>query len=551
MKTNRPAKLSNERRLLGRREFLSTLSALGAASATGIWAPMLGGQRLWAENAPGPIAETTSGKVRGRTAGGVHSFKGIFYGAPTGGGNRFKVPAKREPWAGVVDALEYGSSAPQTRGSFAGDEDCLVLNVWSHGLGDGEKRPVMVWLHGGGFSSGSGSSVTYDGTNLCLGGDVVVVTINHRLNAFGATYLAELGGAEFSDSGCVGMLDVVAALEWVRDNIERFGGDPGNVLVFGESGGGRKVSVLLGMPAAKGLFHRAVIESGAVLRITEADDATRSAKALMTQLGLRSDQISELQQVAPERLLAASNAALAELTPRQRIVGTTAYTPVKDGRSIPDHPFDPVASEISADVPVMVGWNRTEETLFARGGQLDIDLDHSELEARITSRVGDAQTAHRVVRAYSRTHPEASPWDLYILIATDHPRGIYPRELAKRKAALGRAPAYVYRFDWEIDEVLRSAHALEIRFVFNNIDHAENRLFDMQASPEALALADKISAAWMAFARTGNPNTAGLPEWPAYSAESRKTMIFNNESRVVTDPESELRVIMEEVLGLG
>ncbi len=541
-----------ERRLLGRREFLSALSILGAASAAGVWAPALGGRRLWAaEGASGLIVETTGGKVRGRIERGVHSFKGIYYGASTGGRNRFRPPAKRTPWAGVMDALEYGASAPQARGgAFAGDEDCLVLNLWSRGLGDGGKRPVMVWLHGGGFSSGSGSSATYDGTNLCLGGDVVVVTVNHRLNAFGATYLAAAGDADFADSGCVGMLDVVAALEWVRDNIESFGGDPDRVLIFGESGGGRKVSVLLGMPAAKGLFHRAVIESGAVLRVTAADDGTRAAEGAMARLGLRPNQISELQQVPAERFLAASNAALAEFTPHQSIVGTTGYTPVLDGRSIPAHPFDPTATEISADVPVIVGWNRTEETLFARGDQARFDLDREGLQERIASRLADPKAAAHVVSAYTEAHPDASPWDLYILIATDHPRGIYPRELATRKAALGRAAIYVYRFDWEIDDVMRAAHALEIRFVFDNIDHAEPRLFDMKPSPEAFALADSMSAAWMAFARTGDPNTPSLPQWPAYSGESRHTMLFDNESRVESDPERDLRVMMEEILGL-
>ncbi len=544
-----------------RRTFLS--ASLGLAGAAELWAPGLAGSRLWsAESAAtaSPIVETSLGRVRGRTARGVHSFKGISYGASTGGRNRFMPPRPRTPWAGVLDTVEYGASAPQ-RGDlpgrdnlgvpFAGNEDCLVLNVWTRGVGDGAKRPVMVWLHSGGFSSGSGSTGWCDGTKLCLGGDVVVVTLNHRLNAFGSTYLAEIGGAELRDSGCVGMLDIVAALEWVRDNTDRFGGDPGNVMVFGESGGGRKTSTLLCMPAAQGLFHRAAIQSGAVLRVTEPEDATAIASSVMAKLGLRPGQISELQQVPADRLMAVSVEAAGEHRPRRPVVGTTPFTPVLDGRSIPTHPFDPEAPEISADVPVMVGWNRTEETLYAQGPLRETDLDRAGLQSRVENRLGDSAAARRVVEAYSRAHPAASLWDLYIFIATDHPRGMYPRELAKRKAAQGRAPAYLYRFDWEIHDVMRAPHFLEVQFVFNNLDRAETRYFDMQPTPEALALADRMSSAWMSFARSGDPNTAGLPSWPPYSDTARDTMIFDNESRTESDPERELRLVMEEVLGLA
>jgi para-nitrobenzyl esterase len=545
-----------------RRTFLS--ASIGLAGAAELWTTGLAGSRLWgaqgSASAYSPIVETTLGRVRGRTGRGVHSFKGVFYGATTGGRNRFMPPRRRAPWAGVVDAMEYGASAPQ-RGELVpgrptsykpvvGNEDCLVLNVWTRGLGDA-KRPVMVWLHSGGFSSGSGSTGWCDGTNLCRRGDVVVVTLNHRLNAFGSTYLAEIGGEELGDSGCVGMLDLVMALEWVRDNIDRFGGDPGNVMVFGESGGGRKTSTLLCMPTARGLFHRAAIQSGAVLRVTEPEDATAIASSVMTKLGLRPGQTSELQQVPVDRFLAASIETAGEHRPRRPIVGTALFTPVRDGRSIPTHPFDPEAPEMSADIPVMVGWNRTEETLYARGPLREGDLDSAGLQSRVENRLGDSTVARRVVEAYSRSHPAASPWDLYILIATDHPRGMYPRELAKRKAALGRAPAYLYRFDWELDEVMRAPHYLEVQFVFDNLHRAETRYYEMQPTAEAVALAARVSSAWISFARTGDPGTADLPPWPAYSEATRDTMIFNNESRTESDPESDLRLVMEEVLGLA
>ena len=408
---------------LPRRDFLTGVSAFGALGmAYALGRPFSTAAReLAQEREIGPMVETDRGKVRGVIRRGMHVFKGIPYGAPTGGDYRFK-PSLRHFWTSPRDAFDYGASAPQTRPQSSTSEECLFLNVWTPGLRDGGRRPVMVWLHGGGFSSGSGSSPTYDGVNLCRGGDVVVVTINHRLNVFGSLYLAGLGGDEFAASGCVGMLDVVAALEWVRDNITRFGGDPGAVTIFGESGGGRKVSTLLAMPKARGLFHRAIIESGAVLRLRSADDATREAELVLAELGLTSRQLRDLQQVEPAQLLEAHQAVAARVAPAEHIVGTTASTPVRDGHLLPVHPFDPTAR-------------------------------------------------------------------------------------------------------------LKSPHALEIRFVFDNIDHAEARLFDMPVTAEATALAGVMSRAWTAFARTGNPNTAALPQWPAYSSRARATIIRRARAR--------------------
>ena len=460
-------------------------------------------------------------------------------------------PAAPAPWAGVRESLEYGAAAPQDRSHPMASEDCLFLNVWTPAPGDGGRRPVMVWLHGGGFSAGSGSSRTYDGVNLCTGGDVVVVTINHRLNIFGSAYLAELAGEDFAASGCVGMLDVVAALEWVRDNIAAFGGDPGRVTVFGESGGGRKVSVLMAMPAAKGLFHRAIIQSGAVLRVRTPRDATREAELLLATLGRRANQARDLQMVPTERLFAAFTAVSRDFEPEEHVVGMTTSTPVLDGRAIPVHPFDPTAAETSRDVPVIVGYNRTEETLWWRGRTMPLDLTETGLRARIEARLGNASDASRVVAAYRDAYPHTRPWDLYILICTDHPRGMYARELARRKTAQGGAPAWLYRFDWDMGGEMKTPHALEIRFVFDNVDHAETRLFDLPASPEARALAAKMSAAWIAFARTGNPDTAGLPHWPVYAADTRAAMLFDNESRVVRDHDHGPRLVMEDVLGLA
>ena len=537
-----------------RRAFLRGVSSLAVAGGAARLLPgapaLITRARAQAKNA-GATAETTAGRVRGSMRAGVHVFKGVRYGAPTGGRNRFMPPAAPEPWTGVRDALEYGAAAPQGRSQPVAGEDCLFLNVWSRGLGDSGRRPVMVWLHGGGFSSGSGSSRTYDGVNLCNRSDVVVVTLNHRLNIFGSAYLAELAGGDFAASGCAGMLDIVAALEWVRDNIEAFGGDPAGVTVFGESGGGRKVSTLLAMPGAKGLFHRAIIQSGAVLRVRNPRDATREAELLLAKLGLRADQARDLQTVPTDRLFAAFTDVSRDFEPEERVVGMTGSTPVLDGRFIPVHPFDPAAAEVSRDVPVIVGYNRTEETLWWRGREMPLDMTETDLQGRIAARLRSDADASRVVAAYRDAYPDARPWDLYILICTDHPRGLYARELAARKTAQGGAPAWLYRFDWDMGGEMKTPHALEIRFVFDNVDHTETRLFDLPGSPAARALAGRMSAAWAAFARTGNPDTADLPHWPVYATDTRQAMLFDNESRIVRDHDRGPRLVMEEVLGLA
>lgn len=534
-----------------RRRFVTTTGLALASLPFAPWLRLLSAAEL--ENV---IGDTATGKVRGVVVDGMNVFKGIPYGAPTSGSNRFRSPRRPAAWTGVRDALAFGPTAPQAgdnSGTTAAgspleqSEDCLVLNVFTPGLNDGRKRPVMVWLHGGGFSSGSGSGRIIDGTRLAKAHDVVVVTINHRLNVFGYTYLGDAMGSDFALSSSAGLLDIVASLEWVRDNIAGFGGDPGLVTIFGQSGGGRKVATLMSMPGAKGLFHRAVIESGAVLRLTPHEDAVRYTDMLLAELGIKAGQVAALQNVPMTRLLQADAAVQKKITLREP--GGTANSPMVDGKSIPAHPWDPAGPALSADVPLLIGYARTEETLYDRPTPEKLALDEAGLRERASKRLGGDPT--NAIEAFRKAHPQATPWDLWILIATDHPRGTYSRELAKRKAAQRGASVYMYRYDWETPEGgghMRSPHTIEIQFVFNNIPIAGPLISKM---PEAQALADRTSAAWAAFARTGDPNTSKLPKWPAYSAAARDTMLFDNDCRVVSDPDRGPRLVMEQLLKLS
>ncbi len=497
------------------------------------------------------IADSAYGKLRGADVDGIKVFKGIPYGASTDGKNRFMPPVKPAPWTGVRDALEFGRTSPQSGQPAAGapamGEDCLALNVFTPGIGGRGMRPVMLWLHGGGFATGSASRPIYDGKNLARTGDVVVVSINHRLNVFGATYLGEAFGPEFALSGSVGIQDIVAALQWVRENIAQFGGDPNQVTIFGQSGGGRKVATLMSMPDAKGLFHKAIIESGAVLRLTTKEDAIRYTYQLLNELGMQGSRPRDLQAVPAAALLAANGSVLRKM--RMPEPGMVANSPMVDGVMIPGHPWDPGAPAISANIPLLAGYARTEETFYDRPTPESMAMTEETLQARAAKRLGIDPAP--VIEMYRKAHPDATPWDLHILIATDHPRGTHSRELAKRKAQLGRAPVYFYRFDWETPEGgghMRSPHTIDVPFVFNNVKIAGPKISQM---PEAQALADKVSAAWATFARTGNPNIAALPKWPAYSDKTRDTMLFNNVTRVVQDPDREPRLIMEKVLKLA
>lgn len=507
------------------------------------------GSAAGAAETSAPIATTRFGDVRGAVEEGIQIFKGIPYGAPTGGRNRFMPPQPPKAWKGVRDALAYGPACPQVAPPPAGQpfgpkseakgasEDCLVLNVWTPGLRDGRKRPVMVWLHGGGYTLLSGSSPVYDGTRLAKKGDVVVVTLNHRLNVFGYLYLAGLpGGTKYVDSGNVGQLDLVAALQWVRDNIEAFGGDPGSVMIFGESGGGGKVSTLLAMPAASGLFHRAAMQSGFGVTALTPEAATKMTQSVLDALQLRADQLDQLQSLPAAKLLEAL----------QKVTGGMPFGigPVVDGRSLPRHPFVPDAPESARNVPVLLGYNKTETTyLFPPAGAFD--LDWPGLSKQLATALPGIDVA-KVVEGWRQRRPQATPSDLYFMITTEGTMGASANTLAVRKAAQGGAPVYLYRLEWEtpIDGGrMRTPHSLDIPLVFDNVARAPG-LIGTGAEP-AQQVADVMSAAWIAFARTGSPNAPGLPSWPAFNADSRATMIFNVVSRAVSDPLHEERLLFK------
>ena len=550
---------------INRRAFLTaTAQVAGAATAgliiPGAWAQSFARAKSFtqvksfarAKNGTTPIVETRSGKVRGQIVDGIHTFKGIPYGAPTGGENRFMPPRPPQAWTGVREAFNFGHYAPQsTRARGAkqmqffsilgptnrGDisEDCLYLNVWTRSVGDGKKRPVMVWFHGGGYDQGTGGSVGYDGAGLAKFQDVVVVTVNHRLNVLGYLFLGEVGGADFEGSANLGQQDLVASLRWVRDNIAAFGGDPNQVLIFGQSGGGGKVSTLLAMPSAKGLFHRAIIESGAALRGGPRDTASKAAEAVFKALGISNGQGHELQKVPLDKLMAATAGG----TGGGRGLG---YGPVVDGKVLPTNPFEPVATPVSVDVPVMVGYTRTERTVYEIDEPSYGQLDEAGLSERAQRILGDA--TDRVIESYRRKYPKATPYELSTNISTDA-SAMSSIRLAERRAALGKAPTYLYVFAWETPVMgLRAPHTIEIPFVFNHIDVSESMVGPV--SPEMRKLEAASAGAWAQLARAGNPNHQGLPNWPAYTPDKRAVMILDAPCRVENDPTSEIRQILDK-----
>lgn len=482
----------------------------------------------------GPVATTKAGQVRGRVANGINVFQGVRYGATTAG-RRFMPPAPPEPWTGVKDTVDFttispqlGADRPSVYASWSNprpeSEDCLFLNVYTPGLRDGKKRPVMVWLHGGGYTSGSPTSHYAVGDRLAHRGDVVVVTVTHRLNAFGYLYLAHLDPS-LADSGNVGMLDIVQALRWVRDNAAEFGGDPGNVTIFGQSGGGGKVSTLMAMPSAAGLFHRAIVQSGSGIRAIEPAAAQASTAKVMTALKLAPNDVAGLKAVSQARL-------------SQALVDAGAsFGPVVDGRGLPRHPFDPDAPPITKGVPMLIGTAKDETTSLVGGRDESLfKLTWDDLPKRLQGQLGRMDVA-KTIADLRKIEPDAKPSDIYFTATTEQRFRRNAITQAERKSAQGGAPAYMYFFAWEtpVDGgKWKAPHSIEHAMVFDNVAKSASMV---GSGPDQQKVADAVSGVWTRFARTGDPG------WAAYTPAKRTTMVFNVKSQVVDDPRKAERLL--------
>ena len=539
--------LKHERTRMSRRSFLGS-GTIAAASifAGGPWT------RALAQDARGTTmtaaVQTNAGKIRGLVRYGVHQFWGVPYAASTEGANRFMPPVKTAAWTSVRDCFQVGHRAPQDADGPISEvwsldrrepdgEDCLTINVFTPGSGNGQ-RPVMVWLHGGGFSGGSGNWVLYDGTNLARKEDVVMVAVNHRLNLFGFLHLADLGGEKWANSSNVGMQDIVAALAWIKDNISAFGGDPRNVTIFGQSGGGGKVTTLMAMPSAKGLFHRAIAMSGSALRGTPRTNATKAAEEFLARLGLKSNQLDELQKMPFKQLQ--------EAFERRPGIQGLAGGPVVDGKSLPTDQWYPAAPEVSATVPFMQGSVETEDAWNDPPPPLEMPEEEMFTRVKRIARNDDSK-ARGLVALYRKTHPGITNTDVWLIMNADNTRRANAQTLAELKVAQGKAANYQYYFNWRSPVhhgQMKSYHTLDIPFVLYNVDIAASMT---GAGQERYALAHKMSAAYAAFARTGNPNHTDLPNWPAYNLTQRPTMILNNDCKVVNDPNREERLALKAI----
>jgi para-nitrobenzyl esterase len=547
---------------LDRRAIFGLAAATGAAALTATKAASQPAQAGAAERGPGipvptPVVHTQAGAVQGLVEDGILAFKGIRYGAAPIGPLRFMPPAPAASWTGIYDATDFGAPAMQLAGgntvdttSDAGlqmhrvfttpselkimNEDCLFLNVWTPGA-DAKKRPVMLWIHGGGFAYGSGAQPIYQCDGLARFGDVVTVSVNHRLNVFGYLNLADIMGPAYASSGTVGMQDLVLALQWVRDNIAAFGGDPDNVMIMGQSGGGQKVCLLLSMDSAKGLFHKASIESGANPTVGRKERATEAAKKLLAELKVAPGDVAALQAIPAPTILAAAA--------KVGVGGAGGSGPILDGVAITRDPFLPDAPDVSADVPILVGWCKDEWTIFTAGEPWFGTMTEADLQKRVAP-LGDP--GQKLLAAYRKAYPDYSPTYLWIQMISG--RIMQGSEfVATAKAAKGRAPAFVWFMAWETPVeggALKTPHTMEIPFALYNFDKVRAYVGE---GPAPKHMADQIAGAWVAFARTGRPDHPGIPHWPPFNATDRPVMEFNLVSRVVDDPLSEVRQILAQM----
>jgi para-nitrobenzyl esterase len=505
------------------------------------------------------VADTQYGKVKGYLLRGINYFLGIPYGADTSGPNRFLLPQKPKPWTDTFPAVWWGNSAPQIMekryanvySSFIDhwnyddvSEDCLRLNVFTPAINDGIKRPVMVWLHGGGFVNGNGIEQDgYCGENLARKGDIVFVSVNHRLGPLGFTNLAGVGGEKFAASGNVGMIDLVAALEWVRDNIANFGGDPGNVTIMGQSGGGTKVTTLTAMPSAKGLFHKAVVLSGAGTKSGEKDYSEKLGAYVLKEAGLTSNQLDKLQEIPWLDYIAIANRAAAKLSQESGPAPEglrRGFNPVVDGLIIPQHPYFPDASPSAENVPMMICSTMNEMSPSRTDASLEnVTLD--EVKERVKQRAGFGagfgDKAGEVVEAYAKAFPGREPVEIWSMISGNR-QSVVALADAKSKQT---PPVYVAWFCWQpplFDNRMRAFHCSDICFWYYNTDLM---LTHTGGGTRPRKLSEKMSGALLQFMKTGNPDGGGLPSWPKYTTENGEVMVLDDTSEVKNDPDREAR----------
>jgi len=501
--------------MMDRRALLTAAAAITALPITGM------------ARTSAPIAQTRHGPVRGARDGDIAIFKGVRYGQDTGP-RRFQPPLPPRPWTAPVDALDYGAACPQRGDEPGQSEDCLFLNVWTPGL-DAARRPVMVYVHGGAYATGSGSSPLYDGTRLARDEDVVVVTLNHRLGPLGYAYLARLPGQPFPDSGAIGQLDLILALEWIRDSVAAFGGDPARVMVFGQSGGGAKIAALMATPLAAGLFHAAATMSGQQVTLSGPLNATRRAEVWLEALGLTPERAAEAATLPVEALLAAN--------PRDPILGygSLYFGPVLDGRTHTRHPFYPDAPAQSAGIPMIIGNTHDETRAFNADDPSLWDLTWADLPARLAPdqlRIDVAPES--VIAEYRRLYPHYTPTEVFFA-ATTAARSWRAAVIEAEERARQGSPAFVYQLDWASDYEggrLGAPHTGDIRLVFKTLEAGAWPA----TGPGALEASNALSKAFVALARTGNPNHAGLPQWEPYDLTRRQTMIIDHPPRMEDDP---------------
>lgn len=503
-------------------------------------------------------AATTHGPVRGKTEDGIAKFLGVPYGAPPVGSLRFRAPQPPQPWTEVRDTMTFGNpafQAPQPemgpdRRMPAPSEDCLYLNVWTPAA-DNQRRPVMFYNHGGGYMIGSGSATGQDGTNLARLHDVVVVQSNHRLGLLGYLFLGDLGGEDYAANA--GMLDIQLALQWVQDNIENFGGDPDNVMVWGESGGGAKTACVYTMPSAANLFHKASIESAAPLTLATRDGATERARRTLAALGVGEADLALLMDMPAEKLLEAQQSSdmpmgQAPWAETPEVPGFGAFV---DGTIIPQNPFAQGVSSFSKDKPLICGTTRDEMVFFSLFGPPDIfNIDDAGLRERLSGTY-QGDELETIIATFKGSRPDATPAQIYFAI-TSSPIVRDSIKIAEAKVAQAGAPVYSYQLAYHSktkvpgsEFELGSPHASDIAMKFNNPTAGQDFILGVDQSPERYKTAENMSALWAGFARTGVPHAEGLPAWPAYDLTERPTMWIDAECRVVNDPDAAERQYWE------